>query len=106
MISRVDDAFSSRKSISIRARLKLDFVSTSLSPSLSLSLFYYCLIETFFYARINKLKKGIDRSELFNAFTSDTVYHSPFCVARYRNAHGQKSRNVLKEYNLNVNELQ
>lgn len=103
MISRVDDAFSSRKSISIRARLKLDFVSTSLSRSLS---FYYCLIETFLYARINKLKKGIDRSELFNASSSDTVYHSPFCVARYRNSHGQKSRNVLKEYNLNVNKLQ
>lgn len=101
MISRVDDAFSSRKSISIRARLKLDFVSTSLSL-----FFYYCLIETFLYARINKLKKGIDRSELFNASSSDTVYHSPFCVARYRNAHGQKSRNILKEYNLNVNELQ
>lgn len=104
MISRVDDAFSSRKSISIRARLKLDFVSTSLSSSLSL--FYYCLIETFLYARINKLKKGIDRSELFNASSSDTVYHSPFCIARYRNAYGQKSRNVLKEYNLNLNDLQ
>lgn len=103
MISRVDDAFSSRKSISIRARLKLDFVS---SLVLSLSLFYYCLIETFLYARINKLKKGIDRSELFNASSSDTVYHSPFCIARYRNAYGQKSRNVLKEYNLNVNDLQ
>lgn len=81
-------------------------LSPLLSRPLSLSLFYYCLIETFLYARINKLKKGIDRSELFNASSSDTVYHSPFCVARYRNAHGQKSRNILKEYNLNVNVLQ